>query len=708
MPSEALDLPRPFGPFTLLKRLAVGGMAEVYVAKTRGLGGFEKLLAIKVIHPDFSEDGQFVEMLIEEAKISVRLAHVNIGQTFDLGRVDGTYYIAMELVEGVDAFRLSQRAKLRGVALPVDSVVHILAEVARGLAHAHGQRDEEGRPLGIVHRDVSPQNVLLSYAGEVKLVDFGIAKAALRSGQTEVGVIKGKYHYMAPEQAWGDPVDGRTDVFSAGLVLYELLTGTMVYTGGQLPELLDRVRQADVPDPRRHRRSIPDDLVAILRRATALEPDDRYATAEAFAHALSGYLTRHHPMFTPSRLTRLMATLYQDEVDRESLVMDLPLRDADPSDGFLAAMSRDEYALPPGSSMLSLPLPTPTPRPVGRDADQATAELASFSLEEAGQSAAQEWDPRDAWQERTVIDTRERTMTVESAELSTVDDEGDERPVLVVSDAPRRSVPPPPGLSLSQVATEARVEVGRTVALAEVPAGGRRAGPMSQPSSAGVPLGASAERLFEPPSAAVATAASGERRDPFVARPWPSTPDLGLPRPARTLGAALVVGALVAGLAYGGSLLYAQATAVAPSLEVITVPTGAHVRVNGLPRAERTPLVVETVGAEGDVVSLAVSLDGHRPTELAVELHAGLNRRLVLLDPIRVSLVVHSEPPGAQVYVDGVLHGDAPLEVAGLRPGQRLSLRAVMPGRAPVERTHVVTDEMGAVLQLVLPPTDAE
>ena len=312
--SDSIDLPRPFGPYTLMRRLAVGGMAEVYVAKARGIGGFEKLVALKVIHPRYSEDDHFVTMLVDEAKLSVLLNHVNIAQTFDLGCIDETFFIVMELVEGADAYTLLRRANQRPASLPLDICAYIVSEMCMGLSYAHRKCDVTGMPLRIVHRDVSPQNVLISFAGEVKIVDFGIAKAALRSGNTEVGVIKGKYYYMSPEQAWGDEVDHRSDIFSAGIVLHELLTGEMLYQEENLPKLLDRVRKAEILPPSRKRQDVPPELDEILMRAVARQPEDRWATAHDLAQALSQFVYRYLPSFTPSRLAAMMGQLFEVEV----------------------------------------------------------------------------------------------------------------------------------------------------------------------------------------------------------------------------------------------------------------------------------------------------------------------------------------------------------------------------------------------------------
>ncbi len=319
-----MDLPRPLGPFTLLRRLAVGGMAEVYVAKTKGIGGFEKLVAIKVIHPRFSEDDHFVQMLVEEAKLSVLLTHANIAQTFDLGCIDGTYFIVMEFIEGADAYKLLKRIDARPARIPLDLCAYVVSEVCQGLDYAHRKRDMSGVPLDIVHRDISPQNILLSFAGEVKIVDFGIAKAAMRSGQTEVGVIKGKYYYMSPEQAWADPVDHSSDIFSLGIVLHELLTGKMLYDEDNLPRLLDRVRKADIEPPSRQRTDIPPELDAIVMKALAKYPNERFGSAHDFGQALTRFLYQFRPSFTPARLAGMMGQLFPSEIASSTGSVHLP------------------------------------------------------------------------------------------------------------------------------------------------------------------------------------------------------------------------------------------------------------------------------------------------------------------------------------------------------------------------------------------------
>ena len=286
---------RPFGPYQLVKQIAVGGMAEIHLAKTRGIAGFEKFCALKMIHPNFAQDEQFIEMLIDEAKIAVQLQHVNIAQTFDLGRVGDTYYITMEFVDGADLYKILRRGSERDVEFPVDVAAFVAKEMSTGLDYAHRKRDGAGQNLGIVHRDVSPQNVLVSNAGEVKLVDFGIAKATMKARQTAVGVIKGKYYYMSPEQAWGERLDHRSDIFSAGIVLYEMLTGQMLYLEEDINRLLDMVRRANIAPVRTLRKDVPPQLERIVMHALAKKPEDRYQSAGDLASDLERFLHTYSP-----------------------------------------------------------------------------------------------------------------------------------------------------------------------------------------------------------------------------------------------------------------------------------------------------------------------------------------------------------------------------------------------------------------------------
>ncbi|NVB82927.1 MAG: protein kinase, partial [Kofleriaceae bacterium] len=300
---------RQFGPYRLVRQIAVGGMAEIHLAKTKGIAGFEKYVALKMIHPNFAEDEQFIQMLVDEAKIAVQLNHGNIAQTFDLGRVGDTYYITMEYVDGADLYKILRKSSEIDAEMPLDVCAFIAKEIASALDHAHRKRDHTGKALGIVHRDVSPQNVLVSFAGEVKLVDFGIAKATMKARQTAVGVIKGKYYYMSPEQAWGDQIDYRSDIFSAGIVLYEMITGQMLYLEEDLHKLLDMARRADIAPPSTLRKGVPPQLEKIVMHALQKERGDRYQSASDFAADLERFLHTYSPVFTAAKVAGLIKNI---------------------------------------------------------------------------------------------------------------------------------------------------------------------------------------------------------------------------------------------------------------------------------------------------------------------------------------------------------------------------------------------------------------
>src|SRR5262249_9709077 len=277
--SVVMRQPIRFGNYLLLERIAVGGMAEVFVAKAFGVEGFERLLAIKKILPTMGEDAEFIHMFVDEARIAVQLAHANIVQVLELGKHDENLYIAMEYVSGRDLRQLIDRFRKRQEALPIAQASLIIAEVCEALDYAHRKRDAKGRPLGIVHRDVSPQNVLVSFDGEVKLIDFGIAKAESRLQKTQSGILKGKFSYMSPEQVKGQPIDGRSDVFACGVLLGELVCGEKLFTGESDFAILEKVTQCVVPEPRARNPSCPRELQRVILRALANSPGDRYQSA---------------------------------------------------------------------------------------------------------------------------------------------------------------------------------------------------------------------------------------------------------------------------------------------------------------------------------------------------------------------------------------------------------------------------------------------
>lgn len=309
-----MDLPYTFGRYTLCEKLAQGGMAEVYLARYEGEGGFVKVVAIKRILPRWSDDQAFVGMLIDEANVLAHLQHPNIVQVYELGKADDAYFIAMEYVPGMDCRTLIRQLRQRQIQCPPAHALHIVAEVLKGLSFAHTRLDRTGRLLGIVHRDISPQNVLLSFHGEVKVADFGIAKGLHRHRHTQGEQVKGKYAYMAPEQALGGAVDGRADCFATGALLYELYTGEPCFDGPNDLAILERVKQASLPDG--WERRFPSPIRAILRRALARELVDRFPTAHHFLEEVTRYQLMHRELVHGFQLATTLQQLFPEEAAR--------------------------------------------------------------------------------------------------------------------------------------------------------------------------------------------------------------------------------------------------------------------------------------------------------------------------------------------------------------------------------------------------------
>lgn len=267
------------GRYSLIRRLAVGGMAELYIARQGGIEGFEKIVALKRVLPHLGEDAQFVQMFLAEARIAAALDHPNIVHVTDIGEEDGEYFFAMEYVHGANLLEVLRRSDV--LPLPRACALTIVAGVAAGLHYAHEQLGPDGRPMGLVHRDVSPSNVMISYTGAVKLTDFGIVRAAARTSVTQEGQTKGKAGYMSPEQCCGDRLDRRSDVFALGILLYEATLGVRAFYAPNDFAIMGRTARVDYVPPREIDAEYPEGLARIVARAMAKEPTERYPTAEA-------------------------------------------------------------------------------------------------------------------------------------------------------------------------------------------------------------------------------------------------------------------------------------------------------------------------------------------------------------------------------------------------------------------------------------------
>jgi len=302
------------GKYELVKRIAVGGMGEIFLARERGVAGFDRMVVVKRLLPDYTDNPDLVNLFIDEARIAAHLSHPNIVHIHDFGREADSYYLTMEYVAGHNLLKIAERAERTEQPLSIVMSVHIIAEMARGLDAAHRAKDADGIPLGIVHRDISPHNVLVSYGGDVKLMDFGIAKASNKHHRTEAGVIRGKLSYMSPEQANGDELDARSDIFSTGIVLYELTTGVSLFDGDNAAQTIRMVLEKEIPSPREVDPDYPPALEGIVMGALERRPSDRIASAEELASSLRAFLAMRGETVEPDELGAFVRQLFPKDL----------------------------------------------------------------------------------------------------------------------------------------------------------------------------------------------------------------------------------------------------------------------------------------------------------------------------------------------------------------------------------------------------------
>jgi len=307
--------PVVFGKYVLHGLIARGGMAEVYRARLQQPEADANLLAIKVMRPQLAREARFVDMFNREGQLAMLLRNRSIVTTYEVGRIEGRHYIAMEYIGGRDLTQLLRRCQESNSRIPVPHAVYIASRICEGLHFAHNLTGNDGRPLNIVNRDVSPSNVRLSYDGDVKLLDFGIAQALMKF-TSEIGVLKGKFSYMSPEQIRGMPLDARTDVFSTGIILHEMLTTEKLFRGDTEFALMEKVRKADIPPPSRFNRRVNEELDQIVRRALSRDVNQRYQTTAEFGANLDALLEGYR--FDPKELRQFMRQMFRKEYAKES------------------------------------------------------------------------------------------------------------------------------------------------------------------------------------------------------------------------------------------------------------------------------------------------------------------------------------------------------------------------------------------------------
>jgi serine/threonine protein kinase len=692
-----------FGAYQLIKRVAYGGMAEIHLAKTQGLRGFERLLALKVIHPKYSEDQEFIDMLVDEAKLAVQLSHGNICQTFDLGRIDSTYYIAMEFIDGKDLYQLLVKCSELDILIPFDIIAFIALSTAAGLQYAHTRSDNYGRQLDLIHRDISPQNVIVSYDGEVKIVDFGIAKASQRGKETESGVIKGKFFYMSPEQAWGENIDHRTDIFSAGICLYEMITGEMLYNEEKALVLLDKVRKAEVPDMRALRPDVPPELERIAREALRRDRDERYESAGALQGALSGFLYKNWPKFNRRRVADFMKHVFgdnrfvlpmpvkpagpeaSDTVDfgvdaNRSMIFDLnAMREVSPADPVYGALGDDDDyedndrtvmgeppGFMPGTPAWGAQQPTDQLHLIDEDDEEDDA-TAVIDMDAVNALLAAVSDPLDDGDQPTAVfmkpdykaapprgvttSSRPKALKGLRPRLTTPEPERTPRPVAV------RDAPPQPLAQAAPVRAAtprpAPVRVAKPQRAVPVPRAVATPRPAQLPAAAPRPAAPS----FIPLSAPTFSALPPRRA--FIRR---LTSPMGI-----MISGLLVLLILVLVFWLPALLGGSDATAV---IKITSEPVGASVTLDGKFQDKTTPAEVFDIKA-GSTHELKLTFKSHAsyaetivvPLDIksghTIEVRAFLKKEPGLLK-------LTTDPPGADVYQDGRYVGVTPLEKADM------------------------------------------
>ena len=336
--------------YKVLKKIDAGGMAEIFLARAHSIGGIEKEVAIKRVLPSLTKNKRFVNMFLDEARLSMCLTHANIVQVFDVGRADDTYFIVMEYVNGHNLRRMFQRMSERGYRIPVHYAAFIIMEVCKGLAHAHEQRSKDGHLLGIVHRDISPPNILMSKAGEIKITDFGLAKAVTQLEVTDPGIVKGKFSYLSPEAANGKTVDHRADIFAAGILLWEVLANRRLFLGKSDMETVELIRKAEVPSLSLFNKEVTPEFEKLVEKALTRDPRQRWHSARDLGDALAKFLFANKLKVTSYDLQLMLKNLFSSEGMVEPVELIGPLIDEEVINlsmlGYIGAGMRAEGAQP--------------------------------------------------------------------------------------------------------------------------------------------------------------------------------------------------------------------------------------------------------------------------------------------------------------------------------------------------------------------------
>jgi serine/threonine protein kinase len=713
---EAIQ-PVPFGSYALLERLAMGGMAEVFLARPDGQ---DRLVAVKRILPNIAADDEFVAMFIDEAKIAGQLQHANIAAIIDIGRINGSYFIAMEYVSGHDLRALWDRTRdaakesddpVRG--LPLGICCHVVKKLAEGLDFAHRRRDAKGRPLGIIHRDVSPQNILISYEGDVKIIDFGVAKAANRLAKTQTGILKGKFAYMAPEQARGEPVDHRSDIFAIGVVLYELLTGERAFRGDTDFALLERVRRVDVQPPKQLRPDLPKELERIVLKALGREAGDRYPWASALAADLDRFMSDQGIMSSREELAAYVRRTFREEHAEEVRRLSLYRRAGNSSSRERPRVVESNGATvvrggPPAKNGVrvrnGMSADGHEPTALGDDID-ADASQMDTALAVPTAPASPALDPRSKKPKSTreLAELRDQAARVARGELSesaSAREPAPEDPGVVSSPSRRQRRQPPPEASAFQSEQPPPLPQEPSLAQPSTPATSLpSAHEQSRPSGsrngvvvvacllgaglgAGLGVGVSMATRAPPPDALiVATPRQTEvkRGDVVVCTQTPCAVHLGRGRHSLLFtapGAEAVTRDVDVGEV--GVVVDVTLERMARAIRIESEPPGATVLLDDVPLSDPTPTVLPPL-VVGKQVHLVLTREGFEPLSAVRTVEGDVPWRFDLPTPT-TTWTLTSQPDDALIDAGAKEGGGKLVVVAGRKP---LSVTVSRPGCLP-------------------------
>lgn len=424
--------------YVVIDRLEAGGMAEVFRGESQSVQGFKKQVAIKRVLPHLAQNPNFISMFLDEARLGARLTHANIVSVFDIGAADNTYFIVMEFIDGSNLKSMIEGLRKQGRRFPMNAAIYVCIEACRGLNYAHETLGDDGELLNIVHRDVSPPNILVSKRGEVKLTDFGLAKATTQLEKTDPGVVKGKFSYLSPEAATGQPVDARADIFALGIVLWEMLAGRRLFLGETDYQTVKLVQQANIPSLARLNPEVDEEFEQVLLKALTRDPADRYASCRDFGDALTGYIFGHQMKVTAYDIAALIKSV---DAKKPRKSQDQSIIDRLIQDELLSFTSLDDMKDPlnPGAQPLSPDeVDGAQPLDIGsfeNPADWfADDEEVGDALEEHGQSVGIGSEP--GWRESGAID--------EESDLAQLLEGGDTGKLPSVKPAP---LPDEPALS---------------------------------------------------------------------------------------------------------------------------------------------------------------------------------------------------------------------------------------------------------------------